>query len=163
MQPNKTLSRATINAAAHIVLSSITLIGDFLEKTRRYRDRLHNSDSASLMSNSWQKMGWVLFKKEELITLRNTLHLKLSNINVLLATAQLLVALKPCLQPWNCTNFGIVMGKFQITFYSIKPISLRTRPLSQLMTAWKSRSTPLNWVLYLSKRSMLRGEYYRHK
>ncbi|RDL41690.1 uncharacterized protein BP5553_01669 [Venustampulla echinocandica] len=43
--------------------------------------------SATAMPDSWKKMGWVLFKKEELKALRDNLHVKLSNISVLIATA----------------------------------------------------------------------------
>lgn len=89
MTSNPNLTPATINAASHIVLSSIGLIGDFLEKTKRYRERLCGNNSANTLSDSWQKMGWVLFKKEELKTLKDTLHVKLSNISLLLATAKL--------------------------------------------------------------------------
>lgn len=89
MQPSQTLHRSTINAAAHIVLSSVALIGDFLAKTQKYRERLSGSGAGNAMSDSWQKMGWVLFKKEELKALRDALHLRLTNIGVLLATAQL--------------------------------------------------------------------------
>jgi hypothetical protein len=87
MRPNRTVSRSTINAASHIVLSSIELIGDFLAKTQKYRERLCGVGSGNAMSDSWQKMGWVLFKKEELKALRDTLHVKLTNIGILLATA----------------------------------------------------------------------------
>lgn len=42
-----------------------------------------------ILSDSWQKMGWVLFKKDELRALKDALHLNLNSISVLLATAQL--------------------------------------------------------------------------
>lgn len=89
MKPNATVSRATINAAAYIVLSSITLIDDFLAKTQRYRQKLSGSPSTNGISDSWQKMGWALFRKEELKALKEALHLKLTNIGILQATAQL--------------------------------------------------------------------------
>lgn len=43
------------------------------------------------MSNSWQKMGWVLFRKEELKAVRDALYLRLADITVLISTAQILV------------------------------------------------------------------------
>lgn len=89
MRPSKNLSQATINAASHIVLSSMELIGNFLTKTKGYRERLCGRGNGNAVSDSWQKMGWVLFQKEELRELRDTLHLKLSNIGILLSTAQL--------------------------------------------------------------------------
>jgi hypothetical protein len=91
MQQSSDVSRATINAAAHIVLSSVTLIGDFLDRTKKYRDRISGTRRRNVVSDSWQKMGWVLFRKEELKALRNALHLRLANIAVLLSTAQMLV------------------------------------------------------------------------
>jgi len=87
MKPNPTLSRATINAASCIVLSSVSLIGEFLSKTQKYRERLYGGRSGNTVSDSWQKMGWVLFKKEELKALKEALHLRLANIAVLLSTA----------------------------------------------------------------------------
>jgi hypothetical protein len=84
MTSNPTLPPATINAASHIVLSSIGLIGDFLEKTKKYREAWGERRTQNAVSSSWQKMGWVLFKKDELKELRDCLHVKLSNISLLL-------------------------------------------------------------------------------
>jgi hypothetical protein len=89
MTSNPTLSPATVNAASHIVLSSMTLIGDFLEKTKKYRKRLDGSHSGNAASDSWRKVGWVLFKKDELKALKDALHIKLSNVSLLLDTAKL--------------------------------------------------------------------------
>jgi len=92
MRPNHTLSRVTINAAAFIVLSSVQLIGEFLQKTEKYRERLVGAGSGNVVSDSWQKMGWVLFKREELKELRDTLHVRLANIGFLISTAQMSVS-----------------------------------------------------------------------
>lgn len=89
MTSNPTLSHATINAASCIVLSSMSIIDDFLERTKRYRERLCGRTQGNTLSDSWQKMGWALFGKEELKALKDALHLKLNSISVLLATAQL--------------------------------------------------------------------------
>ena len=89
MKESKYLSKATINAASYIILSSIELIGDFLERTKKYRSQFCVKNGS--LSGSWQKLGWVLFKSEELKCLRNALHLKLSSIGVLLSTARLCV------------------------------------------------------------------------
>jgi hypothetical protein len=85
MQPNRNLDAATINAAGFIVMSSMNLIADFLAKTEEYRRKMSTKHCLS----NWQKMGWVLFRKDELVELKDTLHQKLSNINVLLSTANL--------------------------------------------------------------------------
>ena len=67
----------------------MTLIGDFMTKTEGYRARLCGRTSGNAVSNSWQKVGWALFKKEELKDLKDRLHVKLSNISLLLQTAKL--------------------------------------------------------------------------
>lgn len=95
MRPNSTVSRATINAAAQIVLPAVTLIGNFLEKTKRFRDRLSGAEPGSMVSDSWQKMGWTLFRKEELKALKDDLHLRLTSIGVLFSTAQMSVQRHP--------------------------------------------------------------------
>lgn len=91
LRASKTLPQATINGASEIVMSSMELIGAFLAKTQKYRERLCGKGNGNKVSDSWQKMGWVLFKKEELRRLRDELHLKLSHISLLLATAQMYV------------------------------------------------------------------------
>jgi hypothetical protein len=91
MRASNTLSQATINMAEVIVMSSMELIGGLLTKTHKYREQLCGRRPNSNASASWQKMGWVLFKKEELRQLRDELHLKLSHISLLFATAQMCV------------------------------------------------------------------------
>jgi hypothetical protein len=44
MRANSTLSQATINSAQLIVMSSMELIGAFLAKTQKYRERLRSPD-----------------------------------------------------------------------------------------------------------------------
>jgi hypothetical protein len=89
LRPSHCLSQATINAAAYIVLSSVELIGEFLRKTQKYRQRFTRAGPGHAVSDSWQKMGWVLFKREELKALKDNLHLRLTNIGVLLSTAEM--------------------------------------------------------------------------
>lgn len=88
MKPSPLLDIATINAAGFIIMSFMQLIGEFLQKTEDYRRKMSNTHGTNNLS-SWQKMGWVLFKKDELVTLKSTLHQKLGNINVLLSAAHL--------------------------------------------------------------------------
>ena len=89
LRPSHTLCQATINAAAFIVLSSVEMIGEFLRKTQKYRKRLGRVGTGHAVSDSWQKMGWVLFKREELKALKDNLHLRFTNIGVLLSTAEM--------------------------------------------------------------------------
>lgn len=51
--------------------------------------RLCGRTQGNMLSDSWQKMGWAVFGKEELKAPKDALHTKLSSISVLLATAQL--------------------------------------------------------------------------
>lgn len=81
-------SEATINAMSFIVDSSKEIMVRFLEKTEKYRRSLSgNSMRSSLATDSWRKIGWSLFKKQELIDLRETLQTRLAAINVLVSTA----------------------------------------------------------------------------
>ncbi|KAH7317759.1 hypothetical protein BKA65DRAFT_107761 [Rhexocercosporidium sp. MPI-PUGE-AT-0058] len=88
MTSNPNMSPATINAASHIVLSSMTLIGDFLTRTHKYRERLSGRDRGSAAKDSWRKVGWIMFRKDELKALKDALHLKLTSVSLLLDTAQ---------------------------------------------------------------------------
>ena len=89
MKPSPLLNQATINAASHIVLSSMEIIGRFLERTKKYQKRLSGKPGGSVVADSWRKMGWALFKKEELKNLRDDLQMKLIAVSVLLSAAQL--------------------------------------------------------------------------
>ena len=89
MRSSSVLSQATINAASHIVISSLEIIGNFLERTKVYQRRLSDGSGRSVVADSWRKVGWALFKKEELKCLRDSLHMKLTAVGVLLSTAQL--------------------------------------------------------------------------
>ena len=89
MKASSMLSQATINVASHIVISSLELIGNFLERTKKYRQRFCSNSGTGLVADSWRKMGWALFKREELESLRESLHRKLTAIGVLFSTAQL--------------------------------------------------------------------------
>lgn len=90
MKASNVLCQATINAASHIVLSSMELIGSFLERAKKYQRKLSGYNSgSSVVNGSWRKMGWALFKSDELKALRDALHLKLTAIGVLLSSARL--------------------------------------------------------------------------
>ncbi|KAI1343154.1 hypothetical protein F5Y15DRAFT_278667 [Xylariaceae sp. FL0016] len=81
---NEILPKATLNSLAQIIMPSMTTIADFLNKTKHYQIKLSPGGG---LSSSWSKMGWALFRKDELKLLRDTLHLRLSAINTLLAAA----------------------------------------------------------------------------
>jgi hypothetical protein len=51
MRSSSTSSRATVNAVSHIVLLSVNLIAEFLEKTKKYRERFFGSGSGNTVSD----------------------------------------------------------------------------------------------------------------
>ncbi|KFZ17800.1 hypothetical protein V502_04399 [Pseudogymnoascus sp. VKM F-4520 (FW-2644)] len=63
-----------------------------------------------------QKMGWVLFKKDELRALKDALHLNLNSISVLLATAQF------------HERMPSAASQYQVTSPSLPPISSPVSP-----------------------------------
>ncbi|KAI1452087.1 hypothetical protein F4805DRAFT_448875 [Annulohypoxylon moriforme] len=81
---SEVLPRATLNSIAQIVMPSMTTIADFLDRTKHYQEKLSPSGG---LSGSWCKIGWALFRKDELKLLRDTLHTRLSSINTLLTAA----------------------------------------------------------------------------
>lgn len=93
------LPLATVNSASFIVMSSMDTIAAFLERTKRYQRRLSKEGEAAGGSGgiegSWCKMGWALFKKEELRELRDSLHARLASINTLLTAAHQYVVWTP--------------------------------------------------------------------
>ncbi|KAI0154207.1 hypothetical protein GGR57DRAFT_492264 [Xylariaceae sp. FL1272] len=70
---NDILPKSTLNALAQIIMPSMAIIADFLDRGG--------------LESSWCKVGWALFRRDELKMLRDTLHARLSAINTLLAAA----------------------------------------------------------------------------
>ncbi|CAH0052820.1 unnamed protein product [Clonostachys solani] len=94
MTQNPVIPQATVNSASHIVMSAMDIISHFLDRSRRYREKLGggtnsggNEGSMSRIEDSWTKVGWSLFKKEELKDLRDRLHSRLSSIQLLLSAS----------------------------------------------------------------------------
>ncbi|RSM02594.1 hypothetical protein CEP52_007900 [Fusarium oligoseptatum] len=87
IRSHEMLPAATVNAASHIVLSSMDIIAKFLERSKHYQRILGDSRASSTFESSWCKVGWTLYKSHELRDLRDTLHAKLALVQVLLSTA----------------------------------------------------------------------------
>jgi hypothetical protein len=87
---NRNISQATFEAASCIIMGSIDIIQSFLDKTKRYDRRLGGFGSSGLALNL-RKVGWTLFKAEDMKKLRDTLHARLSALSVLLIAANLYV------------------------------------------------------------------------
>jgi hypothetical protein len=70
---------ATINAIKHSVALCRRPIEVFLAKIVKYR--------CGLNSSSWRKIGWALFKEEEVRKLRCILKMHINCVNLLVVTA----------------------------------------------------------------------------
>lgn len=70
---------ATINAIKHSVALCRRPIEVFLAKIEKYRRGLNSS--------SWRKIGWALFKEEEVRKLRCILKMHINCVNLLVVTA----------------------------------------------------------------------------
>ncbi|KAM5348874.1 hypothetical protein ACJ41O_008697 [Fusarium nematophilum] len=86
IRSHEMLPPATVNAASHIVLSSMDTIAKFLERTKHYQRQLEDP-RASAFQNSWYKVGWTLYRSHELCALRDALHSRLTSVQVLLSAA----------------------------------------------------------------------------
>lgn len=91
---NPTVPRPTVNGVAQIVLSAMDILTTFLQKCHEYRKRLGTGvqyqlrrTRSDIVGDSWAKVGWALFKKEELKELRASLQSRLNSINLLLSVA----------------------------------------------------------------------------
>ncbi|KAK6833477.1 hypothetical protein PG987_008171 [Apiospora arundinis] len=82
---SKVLSRDIINGIACIVLSAVEIIDSFYERSKEYQHQL--GKTAASLESSWCKIGWTLFKKEELRALKAQLHERLASVNFLIGMA----------------------------------------------------------------------------
>ncbi|KAK2760781.1 hypothetical protein FQN54_002018 [Arachnomyces sp. PD_36] len=88
MRASNLLSQATLNAISWMAHSSKEVIAKFLEKTEKYRQSLsRKGGTSSLLKDSWRKIGWSLYKKQELVELKMSLRTRLAAISVLVSTA----------------------------------------------------------------------------
>ena len=85
---NKDFPQATFESASSIIMGSMDIIQTFLEKTKKYDKRLGKLGSSGF-AQGWRKVGWTLFKAEDMKKLRDTLHARLSSLSLLLAAANL--------------------------------------------------------------------------
>ncbi|KAI1752341.1 hypothetical protein F4782DRAFT_501465 [Xylaria castorea] len=99
------LPKSTLNALAQIIMPSMTIIADFLDQTKHYQTKL--SSEGGRLGSSWCKMGWALFRRDELKLLRDTLHARLSAINTLLVAANHLPSQKLPALPDSISQFEV--------------------------------------------------------
>lgn len=90
LKQNKHVPYATSECASDIVMGCMDIIKAFLDRTKKYDRRLGTLGSSGFaLANGMRKMGWTLYKAEEMKTLRDTLRAQISNLNLLLAAAHL--------------------------------------------------------------------------
>jgi hypothetical protein len=92
LRSNKDFPKATFESASCIIMKSMDIIQSFLDRTKKY-DRRLGSLGSSGFAHGLRKVGWTLFKAEDMKKLRDTLHARLSALGVLLAAANLYVRL----------------------------------------------------------------------
>ncbi|KAI0202597.1 hypothetical protein F4808DRAFT_458768 [Astrocystis sublimbata] len=104
MSRNEILPKATLNSIAQIIMPSMGIIANFLDRTKHYQEKLSGGNG---LSSSWCKVGWALYRTEELKLLRNTLHARLTAINTLLAAANHLPSQKLPKLPKSVAQFQV--------------------------------------------------------
>lgn len=78
-------TKDVMNGIACIVLSSIEMIQGLLERTLDLQRRLGHGKNR--IDGGWSKVGWQLFRKEELRQIKSQLHERLTSVNTLIVTA----------------------------------------------------------------------------
>ncbi|TFY75605.1 hypothetical protein EWM64_g8406 [Hericium alpestre] len=83
------LSQSVENALYHAIGICLHLIAQMNERIAARRAASRNGKSVGTMAiDTWQRIGWTLFKKEELLVLRRRLSGQIEAMNTLLTLAQ---------------------------------------------------------------------------
>jgi hypothetical protein len=85
---NQSVSEATFASASYIAMGAMDIIKVFLDKTKKYEKRLGGLGNSGIAQNL-RKVGWTLYKADDMKRLRETLHARLSSLNLLLVAANL--------------------------------------------------------------------------
>ncbi|KAI0816764.1 hypothetical protein GGR55DRAFT_252877 [Xylaria sp. FL0064] len=109
---NEILPKATLNSLAQIIMPSMAIIADFLDRTKHYQTKLSQGGG---LSSSWCKVGWALYRKEELKLLHDTLHARLSAINALLAAASHFPSCHASTLPESVAQFQVSEESLEMT------------------------------------------------
>lgn len=89
LSANPNISQATFESASCIVMGSMDIIKSFLEKTKRYDRRLGGGMGMTGLALNLRKVGWTLFKADDMKKLRESLQSRLAALSVLLMAANL--------------------------------------------------------------------------
>ena len=85
---SRNVSQATFESASYIIMGAMSIIQEYLDKTKKYERRLGKLGTSGIAQN-WRKFGWTLYKADDMKELRETLHKRLTSLNVLLVAANL--------------------------------------------------------------------------
>ena len=69
-------------------MGAMSIIQEYLDKTKKFDRRLGKLGTSGIAQN-WRKFGWTLYKADDMKELRETLHKRLTSLNVLLVAANL--------------------------------------------------------------------------
>jgi hypothetical protein len=84
--PNRLhLDYSTENAIKFSLEKCRTLMNDFHERVKGYEKALQKGGSGSKMRDSWRKIGWGIFKREDVVDLKNKLMEQKTTINLMLS------------------------------------------------------------------------------
>ncbi|KAF8251319.1 hypothetical protein K440DRAFT_81113 [Wilcoxina mikolae CBS 423.85] len=124
---------ATINAIAYSVSLSRKPIEIFLSKIKRYRGRLKNS--------SWRKIGWALFKEDEVRELRDVLRMHIDCISLLVVTAGAKSSLR--IESRQQENQSAIIGTIAVQRAELENLSIDI--LRQLQINIMSKNIGYSW------------------
>ena len=69
-------------------MEAMKIIESYLDKTKKYDRRLGGLANQGMAQNC-RKVGWALYKADDMKKLRETLHARLNSLNLLLVAANL--------------------------------------------------------------------------
>lgn len=88
LSENRNICQATFKAASHIVKEAMDIIESYLDKTKGY-DRRLGGLRASCIAQNFRKVGWTLYKADDMKKLKERLHTRLNSLNLLFVAANL--------------------------------------------------------------------------
>lgn len=78
-----------VQAVRAEVARTTSTMEKFLERVRAYQDSLKKGGSGKMWKDSWRKIGWGLFKKEELIEAKRSIEAHKSSLHLRIQVLQL--------------------------------------------------------------------------
>ncbi|THH12861.1 hypothetical protein EW146_g7299 [Bondarzewia mesenterica] len=84
MSSARGLSTSVENAIRHALGLCHGILKDIESKIIGYKESLNKGGTGRAVRDLWRKIGWALFKKEELVEMRRRLHGQLEGMNTLL-------------------------------------------------------------------------------